>query len=168
MQLDMKDGVIHGLITNNTVIPLKKTIKLSEASRFEEAFKFLEDYIDFSGIGTEPQIRANKDEEFAWTKDELVSFLDQTDSTKQRIFLKGLAKSSDRLTWNDVSELMKQNGLILESFSMAGILSCFARRSKHFGKKEDFWVSDWDPMTEERFYFLKKPYQQIFKDYFKI
>lgn len=165
MKIDIQDGEIQGIIFGNTMIPLKKRIKLSEANKLEGVLNFLEEYIDFSRIGVE-SVTKNKEEEFGWTDDELRSFLDETDSKKQKIFLKELTKNPERITWDQVRQSMVNEGEDIEPFSMAGILSCFARRAKHYGKKEDFWVSNWDNIKEERFYMLKKQYHKIFKEYF--
>ena len=62
---------------------------------------------------------------------------------------------------------MEQEGEELKPYAMAGILSCFSRRRYRHGKKELFWISDWDPKTEEQYYILKENYRKIISDYFK-
>ena len=167
MKLDIKNGEIRQIIIGNLILPFKKKIKLSEAEKIEGAVSFLEEYIDFSNLGTETVTEKGKDEEFEWTENELQSFLNHTYSGKQKIFLKSLAKNPGRLSWLDLKEIMNEEGEELKPFSMAGILSCFARRSQHFGKKEDFWESIWDEGTEERFYRLKEKYRKIFAKYYE-
>jgi hypothetical protein len=167
-KLDIKNGEIKQVIIGDIILPLKKKIKLSEAEKIESVLSFLEEYIDFSNIGTEKVMKNEKDQGFEWTTDELLSFLNQIESEKQKIFLKSLAESPDRLTWNHLKDIMKQKGEEIVSFSMAGILSCFARRAKHFGKKEDFWESNQEYKTGERYYRLKEPYKKIFTEYFGV
>ncbi len=168
MKLDIKNGQIRQLIIGDAVLPLKKKMRLSEAEKIQEIADFMEEYIDFTNISSEKELEKKKKDGFEWTKDELISFLDQTDSDRQKIFLKSLAKHSERLTWDQLKQIMENEGEKIVSFSMAGILSCLARRAKHFGKKEDFWESNWDYKTDERYYKLKEPYRKIFVGYFGI
>lgn len=166
MKLDIKNGEIRQLIIGDAVLPLKKRIKLNEAEKLQEIADFLEEHIDFTSISTEREVEKNKEEGFEWTKDELISFLDQIDSERQKIFLKSLAKHPDRLTWDHLKKLMDNEGEKILPFSMAGILSCLSRRAKHFGRKESFWESNWDYKTDERYYILKDSYKKIFSEYF--
>jgi hypothetical protein len=167
MKLDIKNGEIKQIIIGDLVLPLKKKIKLSEAEKIENVVGFLEEYIDFSSIATEEAPDRGKDDKFEWTEDELKSFLKQTRSGKQTIFLQSLTKCPERLTWDQLKQMMEKEGEELVPFTMAGILSCFARRSKHFGKKEDFWESIWDDDEEERYYTLKEKYRKFFAEYFR-
>lgn len=167
MKLDISKGEIKQVIIGEISLPLKKRLKLSEAEKLEECASFLEEYIDFSKISREIEDEI-KETTFEWLDDELRSFLDETDSGKQKIFLRSIAEKPDRLTWDELKEIMKKEGKELASYSMAGLLSCFSRRAKHFGKKERFWESIWDDENEERFYRLKEPYRKIFADYFEV
>jgi len=167
MKIDIKGGEIKQIIIGDFILPLKKSMKLSEADKIEQMASLLEEYIDFSKIGIEKNKKSSKEDGFEWTKEELISFLNQTDSKKQKIFLKSLAKYPERLTWDQVKDIMEKNGEELEAFSMAGLLSCYARRAKHYGRKEDFWISDWDDIKNERYYQLKKSYRIIFKEFFR-
>ena len=97
MKLEVKNGEIRQLIIGDIMFPLKKNIKLSEAERLEEAVSYLEEFIDFANIGSET-IEKKSEEGFEWTEDELRSFLDQTDSERQDIFLRSLAKNPTRLS----------------------------------------------------------------------
>ena len=167
MKLDIKNGEIKQIIIGDLVLPLKKRIKLSEAEKIENVVGFLEEYIDFSSIVTEELSDTEKDGGFEWTEDELKSFLKQTRSGKQTIFLRSLAKYPEKLTWIHLKQMMEKEDEELVPFTMAGILSCFARRAKHFGKKEDFWESIWDEDNEERYYTLKEKYRKFFTEYFR-
>jgi len=167
MKLDIKNGEIRQIIIGDLILPLKKRIKLNEAEKIESVVKFLEEHVDFSNLATDEPSDDIKDGGFEWTDDELRSFLKKTRSGKQTIFLKNLAKYPDKLTWDRLKEMMEKEGEELVPFTMAGILSCFARRAKHFGKKEDFWESIWDEDEEERYYTLKEKYQRFFAEYFR-
>ena len=167
MKLDIKNGEIKQIIIGDLVLPLKKKIKLSEAEKIETVVGFLEEYIDFSSIAAEELPDKEKDGGFEWTEDELKSFLKQIRSGKQTIFLQSLTKYPERLTWIQLQKIMEKEGEKFVPFTMAGILSCFARRAKHFGKKEDFWESIWDEDEEERYYTLKEKYRTFFAEYFR-
>jgi hypothetical protein len=167
MKLDIKNGEIRQIIVGDLILPLKKRIKLTEAEKIEGVVKFLEEHVDFSNVATDEPSEDIKDGGFEWTDEELRSFLKQTRSGKQTIFLKNLSKNPDHLYWNDLKDIMESEGEELVPFTMAGILSCFARRAKHFGKKEDFWESVWDDDKEERYYTLKPKYRKFFSEYFR-
>jgi hypothetical protein len=167
LKLDIKNGEIRQIIIGDLVLPLKKKIKLTEAEKIESVVRFMEEYIDVSNVASDEVDKEVDDGGFEWTNDELKSFLKQTRSGKQTIFLRNLAKNPERLTWDELKEIMEAEGEEFIPFTMAGILSCFARRAKHFGRKEDFWKSIWDEDEEVRYYTLKEKYRDFFAEYFR-
>lgn len=167
MKLDIKNGEIKRLIVGNVMFHLKKNVGLGEVDKLEKLATLMERYIDLSRIATESL--DEEDERSVWGKEELEDFLDDTDSDKQIIFLKSLAKTPERLSWNQLKEIMERADEELKPFTMAGVLSCFARRAKkHYENKEDFWESIWDEKADERIYRLKEPYRKIFAEYFEV
>ena len=163
--LNIKNRKIKQLIVRGVVFHMKGNVKSSEADKLEKLASLMECYIDLTKITTEPIVE--EDERSAWTKKELKDFLDDTWSDKQIIFLKSLAKTPERLSWDQLKKIMKRKGIDLKSFTMGGVLSCFARRAKNrYGNKEDFWESKWDGKEDERIYLLKEHYRKILAEYF--
>ncbi len=168
MKLEIRNGHIESFDIGKYSFPLKRKIKLNKAEELEKIANYLEENVDLSNIEisdstTPPDKKSNTE----WNEDELKDFLNDTYSKRQLIFLRKLTKKPERLNKSEVKESIEKEREEWNDYTMAGIISCFARRKQRYGDKEDFWVSDWDPRTEEQYYVLKEVYRKIFLEYFK-
>lgn len=98
-----------------------------------------------------------------WTDDELRDYFDDTNSTRQKVFLRTLVEYQDEYAPKDeIMERIEDAGKDVSDHTLDGVQSSMTRRCKTAGR-EKFWERNY--LGSQWGYRVKEPYRDIAAEY---